>query len=211
MQLLEGRRTVALSGVAEIIRPVAVKDSTEPQGAIELHEVAMSDFGPDNIAREGAKLRRLNATAASKVEKARLLPGDILIGVKGTIGKVAIVPDSAPNNLLAGQTTVILRLPDNGPIRLPTYLLRYLCLPETTRYLEAHAGGSAIRFIKNRDLAGLPVPIQLLSDQEERDIDDVHQQVVDAIAKARDFEVKAKRLSDAAFSPGLADNEGEAA
>ena len=195
-ELLEGLRATNLGSLCRIMFPVPVKDSDDEQVAPFL-EVLMSDFGPDGTIEYGSKERHLDAATASKARQRELRPGDILLGAKGTIGKAALVAETAHENLLAGQSTVILRLQDRDRIPDPVFLLRYLSLPAVRAFLQSMAGGSAIRFIRAKDLANLPVPI--LSAEQQLRIGETHAQIVDAVEKAQHWSGQARRLSDQAF------------
>ena len=157
----------------------------------------MSDFRPDGTVEFGSKERYLDVATASKARKRELRPGDILLGVKGTIGKVALVAETAYENLLAGQSTVILRIQDLDRVSDPVYLLRYLSLPAVRAFLESMAGGSAIRFIRAKDLSNLPVPI--LSAEQQSRIRETHEDIVEAIEESQHFSDQARRLNDQAF------------
>lgn len=196
-RLLEGSRRVRLGNLCGIIFPVPTKDSRD-ESTTSCFEVLMSDFGLDGTVAQGSRERLLDAASASKARKHELKPGDILLGVKGTIGRVAIVTEEADENLLAGQSMVILRLEDNDRIPDPIYLLRYLSQPDVGKYLNAMAGGSAIRFVRAKDVADLPVPIPSLEQQAK--VRELHVQIVDAIGEARDCMEEARRLNESAFS-----------
>ena len=197
-RLLAGLRTTNLGSLCRIMFPVPIKDTDDDQ-ASSFFEVLMSDFLPDGTIEFGTKERYLDAATASKARKRELRAGDILLGVKGTIGKVALVPETPDENLLAGQTTVILRLQDLDRISDPVYLLRYLSLPAVKAFLQSMAGGSAIRFIRAKDLANLPVPI--LSAEQQSRIRETHEHIVNAIEASIDFSSQARRLNDLAFDP----------
>ena len=195
-RLLEGLRTTNLGSLCRIMSPASIKDSTDDQ-ASSYFEVLMSDFRPDGTIGFGSKERYLDAAIASKARQRELRAGDILLGVKGTIGKVALVAEMPDENLLAGQSTVILRLQDLDRISDPVYLLRYLSLPAVRAFLQSMAGGSAIRFIRAKDLANLPVPI--LSIEQQSQIIETHKRIVDAIEESQHWSDRARRLNDQAF------------
>lgn len=196
-RLLEDSRRVRLGNLCRIIFPVPTKDSRD-ESITSRFEVLMSDFGLDGTVAQGSKERLLDAASASKVRKHELKPGDILLGVKGTIGRVAIVTEEADENLLAGQSMVILRLEDNDRIPDPIYLLRYLSHPAVGKYLNAMAGGSAIRFVRAKDVANLPVPIPSLERQAK--VCELHAQIVGEITEAHECMEAARRLNERAFS-----------
>ena len=195
-QLLEGLRTTNLGSLCRIIFPVPIKDSDDDK-ASSFFEVLMSDFKPDGTIEFGSKERFLDDATASKARKHELRTGDILLGVKGTIGKVALVTEMADDLHLAGQSTVILRLQDLDRIADPVYLLRYLSLPEVRAFLESMAGGSAIRFIRSKDLANLPVPIY--SREQQSGIRKTHEKIVKAFEESEHWSYQAHRLNNQAF------------
>lgn len=196
-QLLEGSRVARLGSLCRINFPVPTKDSRD-EPTTSCFEVLMSDFGLDGTVAQGSKERLLDAASASKARKHELKPGDILLGVKGTIGRVAIVTEEADENLLAGQSMVILRLEDRDRIADPIYLLRYLSQPAVGKYLNAMAGGSAIRFLRGKDVGNLPVLIPSLERQAK--VRELHVQIVDAIGEAYDCMEEARRLNESVFS-----------
>lgn len=195
-RLLEDSRRVRLGNLCRIIFPVPTKDSRD-ESTTSCFEVLMSDFGLDGTVAQGSKERLLDAASASKARKHELKPGDILLGVKGTIGRVAIVTEEADENLLAGQSMVILRLEDRDRIPDPIYLLRYLSQPAVGKYLNAMAGGSAIRFVRAKDVANLPVPIPSLERQAR--VRELHAQIVGTITEAHEFMEEARILNEKAF------------
>ncbi|MDE0130189.1 MAG: N-6 DNA methylase [Gammaproteobacteria bacterium] len=195
-RLLEDSRVVRLGNLCHIIFPVATKDSRE-EPTTAYFEVLMSDFEPDGTVAHGSRERMLDVPWLGEPLKHELKPGDILLGVKGTIGKVAIVTEEADENLLAGQSMVILRLEDRDRVPDPVYLLRYLSQPAVGKFLNAMAGGSAIRFVRAKDIANLPVPIGSLEEQTR--VRELHVQIVDAIAEAHDCMEEARRLNESAF------------
>lgn len=196
-RLLGNERVVNLGSLCEIIRPVPIKDS-DTENTATYQEVLMSNFERDGTIQRGSKERFLDSALQSRLRRQKLRPGDILLGVKGTIGKAAIVIDAAVDNLLAGQTTVILRLQDKDRVADPAYLLRYLSQPAVTEFLESMAGGSAIRFVRAKDLEALPVPIRSIEEQAK--VCEIHDRIISTIAESQRLADKARRLNESAFS-----------
>ena len=196
-RLIHDARAVNLGSLCEIIRPVPVKDS-DAESTKVYYEVLISNFERDGTIRRGSKERFLDAATESKVRRQKLKPGDILIGVKGTIGKAGIVTEATSDNLLAGQTTVILRLQDTDRVADPIYLLRYLSQPAVAEFLESMAGGSAIRFVRAKDLEALPVPIRSIEEQAK--VCEIHHRIVSTIAESRRLAEEARIISESAFN-----------
>jgi len=86
---------------------------------------------------------------------------DIVLVVKGVVGKVSIVPSSAPqpgkNGWIIGQSSIILRV--NSDKVDPDSLLIYLRSNIGQSLLNSIASGSTIQIIKLSDLIELPIII----------------------------------------------------
>jgi len=150
-------------------------------------EVLISDIDHDGIIRTGSKTREVPANLLSRIENFRLLPNDILISTKGTIGKAGLCDSEIPDNLYCGQTMAILRLDhstDRATPFKPTteYLFRYLLTPQVNNYLRSCAGGSSIQFIKAKDLLDLPVPV--VSGVKQQRISELHYTILDHYRQA---------------------------
>ena len=191
----------SLGELARIIRPTPITLSKSEEGAdgvgMAMIEVRISDIDDDGVIRSGSSSRYLPTHLAERIAKFRLQPNDILVGTKGTVGKAGITAPTIDDNLICGQTMVIIRLSPEDSVRYPEYLYRYLATPQVSAFLKAQAGGSTIQFIKAQDLAALPVPLHSL--KRQRDIADKHQTIMNMKKQARELDDEAKYLSDTAF------------
>ena len=111
-----------------------------------------------------SKLSELPRSAITKIESDILKPGDILLSIKGTIGKTALVTEQviADSNfvpIVPGQSFVIIRLRKGSVIRDPQVLLGYLRSPVAQSLLQATAGGTTIANVAMGELKQLSVPI----------------------------------------------------
>ncbi len=190
-----------LDELAVIIRPTPItlnkaKDQKSDTD-MDMVEVLISDIDDDGVVRSGSKKRTIPKALANRIEKFRLKPNDILIGTKGSVGKAGIADSSIDDNLICGQTMVIIRLALGNSVELPEYLYRYLVTPQVSAFLKARAGGSAIQFIKAEDLGALPVPIYTLEKQQE--IATVHQDILDKKQQAKALNAEADWMSERAF------------
>ncbi|MDP1757029.1 MAG: N-6 DNA methylase, partial [Pseudohongiella sp.] len=107
--------------VYEVIRaPVVSKDAT----AVEVQEVNIPDLGRWG-ALEGPFLKR-TTVQERKLTQCSLLPEDIIISIKGTIGKVGLIGNSVNVNgpLVCGQSVIAIR-PNRNIVR-PISLYLYL-------------------------------------------------------------------------------------
>lgn len=163
--------TKALSDVVEIIRPAALPKSKD--GDYTVREVSPGDIGDAGLV--GLPLRETQIAYGvfrTKARNQQVRPGDVLLSVKGTIGKVGLVAEDAPDGSddgfwTAGQSLVILR---PGKRIAPEVLYEYLSDDLVQEYIRSFAGGTAIQSISAKDLAALPIPLPD-EDQQARVVD----------------------------------------
>lgn len=144
-----------LEDLVEFIRPVPVIPSgSDTEDGIEVLEVGAGDLIEQDYIRQPTKKVRLTAL------KNTLQPLDILISVKGSVGKVGLVPASAGQPWVAGQTCLVLRLPDES-IRTghhsPWSLFVYLRSALGKACLQRIVSGAAVPLIQLRELRKLPI------------------------------------------------------
>ena len=75
----------------------------------------------------------------------------------------------------------------------PEYLYRYLASPMVQQYLEEIASGAGIPILKANDIKNLPVP--LLSQEEQKRVLDVHQQIMDEYDAIRAHQARIDELT----------------
>jgi type I restriction enzyme S subunit len=80
----------------------------------------------------------INETARARISKGIGAPGDVLLSHKGTVGKVALVPDNAPAFVCSPQTTFWRTLDERRLDR--RYLYAYLRSPGFHAQLATRAG-----------------------------------------------------------------------
>jgi type I restriction enzyme M protein len=156
---LDAGGAVALEDIVRFIRPAPIT-ATAPKSEMseKVLEVGVGDLPEHGYIR--APQKRI-ALAALKNE---LRPHDILIAVKGSVGKVGIVPPDLANTWVAGQSCLILRLAPNCA-HTPRSLLLYLRSAIGRACLARITSGSAVPLIQLRELRKLPV---LLPASEQR-------------------------------------------
>lgn len=162
---LENQETHHLEAIVDIVRPRAVKKAAD--GDYTIREASPGDIGETGYLQPPPRVTRLAKGALRGARNQRVEPGDVLLSVKGTIGRVGIVPDEAPNTeddfWTAGQSLVILR-PQS---RLkPEVLYEYLTDEVVQAHIQALAGGSAIQSINAKDLAALEIPVPEADEQD---------------------------------------------
>lgn len=156
---LSGYETKALSDVVEIIRPAALPKSKD--GEYTVREASPGDIGEAGfLGLPPRETRITHGVFRTKARNQQVRPGDVLLSVKGTIGKVGIVGDDVPDGddgfWTAGQSLVILR---PGKRIAAEVLYEYLSDDLVQEYIGSLAGGAAIQSISAKDLAALPIPL----------------------------------------------------
>jgi type I restriction enzyme M protein len=152
-----------LQDIAEIMRAQAIK--TDSMGT-EIVEINPSDIQKTGYACGSGKYGFVDEKVLNRIDKQRLKPGDVVLAVKGSIGRVGIVPDNAGDKLYAGQSFVILRLRPTSPLKDPIVLYSYLASSIIQKIINSMASGATVRMIKMQDINSLPVVIPGMKEQE---------------------------------------------
>lgn len=106
-------------------------------------------------------LNRTSPEIESKYARARLKAGDVLVSIRGTYGRVAIVPQELDGGNITQDTARI------APIGCTNkYLAAYLRSPEAQAFLQRVARGVAVKGVNIGDLRRLPVPVPSTEIQE---------------------------------------------
>lgn len=174
-QILEISSTCNLSDVVDFVRPLTAKN----EGDLTVFEVGATDFSEYGFVLQPER----KVTVSSSALKAKdydsfLQPRDIVIATKGSIGKVAILPDEVPlpgsGGWVAGQSYLILRT--NNRID-PRVLFMYLRSEVGQILLRGMASGATIPLIQLRELQKLRVI--LLSPEDAQGVIQTFNQLVD--------------------------------
>jgi len=153
---LDSRETVQLGDLAEIKRPVASLGRHEEDG-IEVREVTPVDIDASGELHEGSKRIRVAEAALAKGRQQLLEPGDVLLSIKGGLGKVAVVHD-LEEPTVPGQAFCVVRLRPNAPMT-PVALVQYLRSAVGQTLLAKSAQGTAVAFVPIGEVKSLPIVI----------------------------------------------------
>jgi hypothetical protein len=158
-------RHVQLSEVAAIERTKAPRPlhDAEEEPWLVCREIAPSDIHHGVVGEP----RRTVNFAENEAQRAKSLvvrDGDILVSIKGNVGIVGIVPDSAPQAdadepWIISQSLAIIRYRSNPHIPSPEVLNAILTAPWVRQGLERLAGGSTVRTLSMGDLRQFEVPL----------------------------------------------------
>ncbi|MGH3904296.1 MAG: restriction endonuclease subunit S [Pseudonocardiaceae bacterium] len=130
----------------------------------------------DQIATED--LHRTSREIEQKYARARLAPADVLLSIRGTFGRVAIVPDCLADASIT-QDTARLSFVDTVDPRFAAYYLRS---PGAQSYFKKIARGVAVKGVNIGDLREMPMPLPSLTEQQliVRSLDEFLSEVVAA-------------------------------
>jgi len=128
--------------------------------------VKVRDMKDDTI--DVASLHRTSAAIAAKYTRASLRTGDVLLSIRGTYGRVALVPPVLDGGNIT-QDTARLAI---TPSVCKEFVVVYLRSEHAQRYFKAVARGVAVKGVNIGDVRPMPVPVPPLAEQR-RIVDEV--------------------------------------
>lgn len=151
-QRLEEAESIMLREVAEIIRPLPVLRNGE---GLRVCEVGAADIPPYGYITSASRDVAVDEAGAWRNERQFLKPFDVVLVVKGSAGKVGIVPADAPppgeGGWIAGQSSVVLRCHGKGHLDAHSLALQ-LRGPVGQELLKMITSGATIPLIQVREL-----------------------------------------------------------
>lgn len=161
-QLLASADTARFAAVATTIRPLALK---KEDGGLNVYEIGAADLPEFGYIRQPASMVKVDGAALHRNTKQFLMPLDIVLIIKGSAGKVGIVPENVPppgeGGWVAGLSALVIRVDPKGPIDPRSLLLQWR--KHGKKLLNRALSGGTIPMIKTSDLSTLPV---ILPDRE---------------------------------------------
>ena len=151
---LKNRETLTLDSLVEFIRPLAIRKSFEGQ---TLGEAMISDI--DKIG-ELNKIERKTTVSDDFLSRAKntfLRKGDLLISIKGTVGKIGIVRKNLIDTI-PGPSLCVLRIRPSALIDSESIFL-YLRSEIGQRIITNSSQGATIPFLSIKELKNLDIPI----------------------------------------------------
>ena len=121
--------------------------------------VRVRDFSRGKLTLES--LRRTAREIASRYQRSSLLPGDVLVSIRGTYGRVTVVPEE----LLGGNITQDTARVTPAGVVDRRFLAAYVESPAAQGHLKRVARGVAVKGVNIRDLKQLPVPLAPRAEQ----------------------------------------------
>ena len=163
--LLSENETRKLSDLVEYLRPSKPLSKNAIKG-IRAFEVSLSDFPNYGYLPTPKKNILLSPKVIiSKEKKSFLCPGDIIIVVKGSAGKLAIIPDNVPppgpDAWVVNQSSLIMR--PHYSIN-PRVLFMYLCSDVGQTLLKGIISGATVPLIQLQQLKNLDIIVPKLAE-----------------------------------------------
>lgn len=147
-----------LDELATLVKPVA---NVPAEQGMAVYEVGASDL-PDYGYIHTASKQILIEPRLDKMKDQFLRHGDIVLIIKGSLGKVGIIGPGAPpageNGWIAGQSAVVIRLEKASAVN-PVALFILLRSELGKGLVRKLASGSAITFVQLRELKQLAIPV----------------------------------------------------
>jgi len=187
---ITSRTTMQLGDLAEIRRPVASLGRQEDEG-LEVREVTPGDIDESGCLRQGSRVIRLPEIALAKGRQHLLEPGDVLLSIKGGLGKAAVVLD-LEHPTVPGQAFCVIRLRRNAPLT-PAALVQYLRSAVGQTLLDKAGQGTAVAFVPMGEVKSLPVVIPNASELQRAE--DLQQKRVALSRKVEELTRQLQRLS----------------
>jgi len=198
----EGKKTARLDEVVDIIRAQATGPSKG--GDIKIEELNPSNVGRDGYLGGAPRIVNVDGALLGRIQRQKILSGDVVLAIKGSIGKVGLFPDEPDSrDFYAGQSFVILRLKKESPIFDPVVLYSYLSCSPVQALIDSKAAGVTVRSIKMDDLRSLPLVIEEKKVQEK--VIESHSEMRNLFAQIDRIMKKINRLKDEAW--GIEENE----
>ena len=182
---LSGLRKIQLGDIARTVRAI-------PLGSIESKPIAVMEIGAADLSQFGyiapkGKTISVDENLAKRYEDCFLRPLDIVLIVKGSVGKIGIVPADVPGSgnggWVAGQSAIVLRV---HPEYCAQSLFVQLRSPMGQELLAGIVSGATIKLIQLRELMKLEA-VESTADQDakSREIIDSEERMEKQIQKIR--------------------------
>jgi hypothetical protein len=139
------------------VRAQNLKATDESELTTVFLEASVRDITESGRMGTPLKLTHVDKTQLRRAQNQRIYPGDILLAIKGSVGRLAFVDGSCGENWIAGQAFMIIR-PKGTAVSTP-YLYRYLASELIQEYIEETATGTVMAILKAADVSNILVPL----------------------------------------------------
>ena len=116
------------------------------------------------IERDPKKFRYVTEKTARKFPRVRVKEGDLILSVRGTMGKIGYVPKELEGAVI---TANLMRLSPNKKVIYPRYLMHYLLSEKFRRILNLLSSYTTIKTVQAPVLKSIPILLPSLSEQQK--------------------------------------------
>ena len=106
--------------------------------------------------------RHISEQTAARFPRVRLVPGDFVMSVRGTLGKVGIVPPQLEGAVI---TANLIRLQLNSSLAAPRWAKHFFHSPQFQNCLDAESSATTIKTIQAPTLEQIPIILPPLLEQ----------------------------------------------
>lgn len=164
LAFLEHAELAPLGGLVEVIRPPVVK--SKDSASVTLREVGVGDLPAFGYIDEPQRSIDVDVEMARKLCRYHLRPWDVVMAIKGSVGRVGLVPPTIVDSNLpwvVGQSSVVLRV--QSPSISPGALFMLLRSSLGQALIKSIVSAGTIPFIQTRELEALSIPIPSRAEQ----------------------------------------------
>lgn len=160
-QILDDYNMKTIQEIATVRKSQLIEDEVE---GTPTYEISPSDFNTFGFTLECGRVKRIKQQY-SKYQTYKLLPNDILVSTKGTVGKVALIGD-IKDPMIASQAIQVIRLNELSLIE-PKYLYMFLKSNIGQNLLKKLSTGTTMPQITTKEIKALKVPIATMAEQKK--------------------------------------------
>ena len=172
--------TMRLGNLVQIIRPIAIA-KLKQEGQTTIYEVQSGDLPEYGYIDTASKPVLVNDNAFNACMPLFLKANDIIITVRGSVGKVGIVSqdmlDRYQGRVIAGQTNMVLQVIDEKIINAETVLMQLRSSFGQAR-LQLLSAGALIAGVSLKDLKEFQIAMMSVKQQEQAAKDLLIQQAI---------------------------------
>lgn len=189
-ELLNKYPTRELQQLVDFVRPFP---PARQEGDVPVSELGPADFPAFGYAWSPGREIKMDEHVFAKGNRQLLRPLDIVFAIKGSVGKVAILPPEIPSysnaGWVPGQSCIVLRVEDKRMID-PRVIFSYLKSDLGQKQLIQLVSGASVPLIQLRELEKMKIPVPDKPTQEKaikdfEKIVEIEQTVIDAREEQR--------------------------
>ena len=181
INIIKKRDTASLGALVDFLRPLPFKKSLKGS---ELSEIMISDIDLVGEVNTAEKKTVVSEQFLAKSNLPCVKKGDLVISIKGTLGKVGIIATDLPNTI-PGPSLCILRTHQESLVK-KEYIFQYLRSKLGQRMINRSSQGGYVPFISIYDLKNLKIPIPSLAEQKRSIlIQQRSREIIDSIQKLK--------------------------